>query len=47
VVGALAAKLARSKINIKYAYATTSPCAYARVVAAVPDVAKALRALGE
>lgn len=45
--GRLAAKLAQSGINIRYAYATTSPYAYARVVASVPDVAKALRVLGE
>lgn len=45
--GELAAKLARSKVNIRYAYATTSPYAFARVVAAVPDVTRALRALGE
>ena len=43
----LAAKLARAKINIRLAYATTSPFARARVIVAVPDVAKALRALGE
>jgi len=44
--GKLAAKLAQSKIDIKYSYVMTSPYAYARVVAAVPDVTKALSALG-
>ena len=43
----LAGKLARAKINIRFAYATTSPFARARVIVAVSDVAKALRALGE
>jgi hypothetical protein len=42
----LAGRLAKAKINIRYAYATTSPFARARVVLAVPDVAKALKALG-
>lgn len=42
-----AGKLARAKINIRYAYATTAPFARARVVVAVPDVAKALAVLGK
>lgn len=42
----LAGKLAGAKINIKHAYATTAPFARARVIVAVPDVAKALAALG-
>lgn len=42
----VAAKLARSNISMEYAYATTS-LLYARLVAAVPDVTKALLALGE
>jgi len=41
----LAGKLARAKINIRYAYATTAPFARARVVMAVPDVTKALAVL--
>jgi len=41
----LAGKLARAKINIVYAYATTSPFARARVIVAVPNVAKALAVL--
>lgn len=45
--GELAGKLARAKINIRYAYATTSPFARARVIMAVPDVKKALAVLGE
>jgi hypothetical protein len=45
--GELAGKLARAKINIKYAYATTSPFARARVVMAMPDVSKALAILGK
>jgi hypothetical protein len=45
--GELAGKLARAKININYAYATTAPFARARVVIAVPDVAKALAVLGK
>jgi hypothetical protein len=43
----LAGKLARAKININHAYATTSPFARARVVIAVTDAAKALAVLGE
>jgi len=43
--GELAGKLARAKINIKYANATTAPFARARVVMAVADVAKALAVL--
>ncbi len=44
---AVADKLARAKINVKYAYATTAE-GYARalVVVAVPNVSKALAALG-
>ena len=44
---ALADKLAQAKINIKYAYATTAE-GYARavVILAVPNVTKALAALG-
>jgi hypothetical protein len=41
-------KLAQAKINIKYAYATaTSGSAKATVILAVPNVDKALAALGE
>jgi hypothetical protein len=43
--GELAGKLARAKINIRYAYATTAPFARARVVVAVSDVTKALAVL--
>jgi len=43
--GELAGKLARAKINIRYAYATTSAFARARVIMAVPDVNKALAVL--
>jgi hypothetical protein len=43
--GELAGKLARARINIRYAYATTSPFGRARVVIAVPDAAKALKVL--
>jgi hypothetical protein len=43
--GELAGKLARAKINIRYAYATTSAFARARVILAVPDVNKALAVL--
>jgi hypothetical protein len=45
--GELAGKLARAKINIRHAYATTAPFARAKVVIAVPDVAKALAVLNE
>lgn len=45
--GELAGKLARAKINIRYAYATTSAFARAKVVMAVPDVDKALAILGK
>jgi len=45
--GELAGKFARAKINIRYAYATTSAFASARVIIAVPDVKKALAALIE
>jgi len=45
--GELAGKLARAKINIKYAYATTSPFARAKVVMAVSNASKALEILGE
>ena len=43
--GELAGKLARAKVNIIYAYATTSAFARARVIMAVPDVNKGLAAL--
>jgi len=46
-LGEVAEKLAQAKINIRYAYATTSEgSAKATVVLAVPDVAKALGVLG-
>jgi hypothetical protein len=45
--GELAEKLARAKINIRYAYATTSPFGRARVVMAVSEVAKALAVLSK
>jgi hypothetical protein len=45
--GELGGKLARAKINIRYAYATTSPFARAKVVMAVSDATKALAVLGE
>jgi hypothetical protein len=45
--GELSGKLARAKINIRYAYATTAPFARAKVVIAVSDVAKALAVLRE
>jgi hypothetical protein len=45
--GELAEKLARAKINIRYAYATTSPFGRARVVMAVSDAAKALTVLSK
>ena len=45
--GELTGKLARAKINIKYAYATTSPFARARVIIAVSDVTRARATLGE
>jgi hypothetical protein len=43
--GELAGKLAQAKINIRYAYATTSPFARARVVISVSDITKALSVL--
>jgi len=43
--GELAGKLARAQINIRYAYATTSAFARARVIMAVPDVNRALAVL--
>jgi hypothetical protein len=43
--GELAGKLAKARMNIKYAYATTAPFARARVVIAVPDVSKGLAVL--
>jgi len=46
VFGKLAAKLAESKIDILFAYASTSPYAWTKVVLAVPDVSKALRLIG-
>jgi hypothetical protein len=43
----IAEKMAQAKINIKYAYATTSEgSAKATVILAVPNVAKALSVLG-
>lgn len=45
--GELAKELAQSKTNIECAYASTSPFAWARGLLAVPDVARALRVLGE
>jgi len=46
-LGEVAEKLAQAKINIRYAYATTSEgSAKATVILAVPDVAKALSVLG-
>lgn len=46
-VGEVAEKLAQSKINIKYAYATTSAgSAKATAIFAVPNVDKALGVLG-
>ncbi len=47
-LGEVTEKLAKSKINIKFAYATASEgSAKAKVILAVPDVAKALGVLGE
>jgi hypothetical protein len=43
--GELSDKLARARINIRYAYATTSAFAMARVIIAVPDVKKAIAVL--
>jgi hypothetical protein len=46
-LGEVAEKLAQSKINIKFAYATASEgSAKAMVILAVPDAAKALGVLG-
>lgn len=46
-LGEVAEKLAQAKINIKYAYATTSEgSANATVILAVPNVAKALGVIG-
>jgi hypothetical protein len=46
-LGDIAQKLAQAKINIKYAYATsTEGSAKTTVILAVPDVAKALGVLG-
>jgi hypothetical protein len=46
-LGAVAEKLGQAKINIKYAYATTSEgSTKTTVILAVPDVAKALGVLG-
>jgi hypothetical protein len=46
-LGEVAGKLAQAKINIKYAYASTSEgSAKATVILAVPDVAKALGVIG-
>lgn len=46
-LGEVAEKLAQAKINIKYAYATTSEgSTKATVILAVPDVAKALGVIG-
>ena len=41
----LTGKLALAKINVRFAYATTSAFARARVVMGVPDVEKALAVL--
>jgi hypothetical protein len=43
----LTGKLARAKINVKFAYATTSAFARARVIVGVPDVNKALAVLAK
>jgi hypothetical protein len=45
--GELAGKLSKEKINITHAYATTAPFARARVVVAVSDIRKAMKALKE
>jgi hypothetical protein len=46
-LGEVAEKLAQAKINIKYAYATTSEgSTRTTVILAVPDVAKALGVIG-
>jgi len=46
-IGEVAERLAQSKINIKYAYATSSTgSARATAIFAVPDVSKALGVLG-
>ena len=46
-LGEVAGKLAQAKINIKYAYATTSEgSTRTTVILAVPDVAKALGVIG-
>ena len=45
--GKLAARFAAAKINISYAYATTTAFGRARVVVGVPDVARALAVLGK
>jgi len=46
-LGEVAEKLAKAKINIKYAYATTSEgSAKATVILAVPNAAKAVGVLG-
>jgi hypothetical protein len=46
-LGEIAGKLGQAKINIKYAYATsTEGSARTTVILAVPDVAKALGVLG-
>jgi hypothetical protein len=46
-LGEVAGKLAQAKINIKYAYATTSEeSTKTTVILAVPDVARALGILG-
>ena len=45
--GELLGKLAKAKINVGQAYATTAPFARARVVIEVPDAAKALAVLGQ
>jgi len=47
-LGEVAEKLAQAKINIKYAYATTSEgSTKATVILAVPNVTKALGVIGE
>jgi hypothetical protein len=45
--GELAGKLARAKVNIKHAYATTGPFARGRVIFSVSDVDKALAVLNK
>lgn len=46
-LGEVAAKLERARVNIRYAYATTSGPGRATVVLAVSNLAKGLAALGQ